>query len=73
MTHIIYSYRKNTGYDTLGQSWAGESVDENVALCKYQTIEPFFLKHLPRNGKILEAGCGLGRWVIYLREKDTIS
>jgi len=27
-----------------------------------------FLSYLPVNGKILEAGCGLGRWVIFLKQ-----
>jgi SAM-dependent methyltransferase len=55
--------------DTHGQSWRGETVEENIALCPHQTIEPIFLSVLPKNGKILEAGCGLGRWVFYLRRK----
>jgi 2-polyprenyl-3-methyl-5-hydroxy-6-metoxy-1,4-benzoquinol methylase len=52
--------------DTHGQSWQGETVQENIDLCPSQTIEPVFRHFLPREGKILEAGCGLGRWVFYL-------
>ena len=55
--------------ETHGQSWAGESVAENLQLCEYQTIGPFLLKHLPKDGRILESGCGLGRWVFYLQQK----
>jgi cyclopropane fatty-acyl-phospholipid synthase-like methyltransferase len=32
-------------------------------------IEALFLRHLPKGEKILEAGCGLGAWVIYLGER----
>ncbi len=53
--------------ETHGQGWQGETVSENIELCKYQTIEPVFRKYLPKQGRILEAGCGLGRWVFYLR------
>lgn len=55
--------------DTHGQCWKGESVEESIDLCKYQFIEPFFRKYLPRDGKILEAGCGLGRWVFHLHQR----
>ena len=53
--------------DTHGQSWRGETVEEGIALCGCQCIEPLFRKYLPRDGKILEAGCGIGRWVFYLQ------
>lgn len=52
--------------DTHGQVWAGETVAENIQLCAVQTIEPILLELLPKQGRILEAGCGLGRWVFYL-------
>jgi len=55
--------------DTLGQSWLGDEWDENIRLCDYQTIRKVFSDLLPTKGKILEAGCGLGRWVFYLRQK----
>jgi SAM-dependent methyltransferase len=51
----------------LGQSWREESVEERIALCRIQTIASYFLKFLPKSGKILEAGCGLGRWIFYLK------
>lgn len=55
--------------ETHGQSWLNDTIEDNIALCTIQTIEPVFIKYLPKGGKILEAGCGLGRWVIYFREK----
>ena len=66
---VYHLARKSAGHETRGQSWSGETVDEGIALCPAQTIEPVFLKHLPRSGRILESGCGLGRWVFYLRRK----
>ena len=53
--------------DTHGQCWSGESIEDNLILCEHQTIRPLLLRHLPRQGMILESGCGLGRWVFYLR------
>jgi SAM-dependent methyltransferase len=53
--------------EALGQLGGADNLEDDVALCRLQTIEPYFLKYLPRTGKILEAGSGRGRWVIYLR------
>jgi 2-polyprenyl-3-methyl-5-hydroxy-6-metoxy-1,4-benzoquinol methylase len=54
---------------THGQCWVNETVEENIELCDYQTITPSFIEYLPKNGTILESGCGLGRWVFYLKRK----
>jgi SAM-dependent methyltransferase len=54
---------------THGQCWRGDTVEDGLGLCRFQTIEPVFDRYLPRDGKILEAGCGTGRWVFYLRHK----
>lgn len=68
--HKIYRVVDNTcDPETLGQCWAGESVQANIDLCEYQSIRPVLLKYLPREGMILESGCGLGRWVFYLRKR----
>jgi len=53
--------------ETHGQCWHGETIEEGIDLCQYQLIEPHFREFLPKGGRILEAGCGLGRWVFYLR------
>jgi SAM-dependent methyltransferase len=55
--------------ETHGQSWQGSNIPEILALCPFQTIEPLFQKYLPKAGRILEAGCGTGRWVFYLRDR----
>ena len=55
--------------ESRGQCWIGESIAENIELCEYQTIGPMLLKYLPKDGKILESGCGLGRWVFFLRQR----
>jgi SAM-dependent methyltransferase len=55
--------------ETRGQSWDNETVEENIGLCDYQTITQYFIKYLPKNGTILESGCGLGRWVFFLKHR----
>lgn len=61
--------RRSAAHETRGQSWSGDSVEENISLCDSQTIEPVLIDALPRPGAILESGCGLGRWVFHLRRK----
>lgn len=55
--------------ETRGQCWRGDTIEEGIELCRYQTITPVFDKYLPKPGRILESGCGLGRWVFYLRKR----
>ena len=52
------------------QDWRPETVHQGVELCRQETITPRILKCLPHEGKILEAGCGDGRWVAFLREHE---
>ncbi len=68
--HKIYrAVSSNSSAETYGQCWAGESIADNLRLCKVQSIQPLLVQHLPKDGPILESGCGLGRWVFHLREQ----
>lgn len=72
MTFKIYQYvRINQEYTGRGQCWRGEVIEEHLRELglnsTHQTILPTILRLLPKQGRILEAGCGLGRWLIYLR------
>jgi SAM-dependent methyltransferase len=49
--------------------WSNRAVDEEFLACDRRNIAGIFLKHLPRDAPVLEAGCGLGAWVIYLSQK----
>ena len=53
--------------EELGQIGGSGDMEADINLCAMQTIEPLFRKYLPREGQILEAGSGRGRWVFYLR------
>lgn len=47
--------------------WSFDTVSDHVQLCDYETTLPVFLRELPRDSVVVDAGCGLARWVIYLR------
>lgn len=54
---IVYQWQK---------TWSEKKLAELIAACGGDYVLPYFLKYLPKQGKILECGCGLGQWVIYL-------
>ena len=49
--------------------WSTRRIEEEVEACPRRAIARYFLDHLPKDAPILEAGCGLGAWVIYLSER----
>lgn len=49
--------------------WSTRRIEEEIAACRRRSIERLFLEYLPRNASILEAGCGLGAWVVYLGDR----
>jgi len=50
------------------QNWDSSSLEQLVKLCDTDYMKPIFLSFLPKQGKILDAGCGLGQNVIYCRK-----
>jgi SAM-dependent methyltransferase len=55
---IVYQWQKK---------WSGQDIQQAIENCKKEVVcLPYFLKYLPKEGFILEAGCGLGQWVVYL-------
>lgn len=49
--------------------WGYTEIEDEVSICQDHYITNYFLKYLPKDELILEAGCGLGAWVIYLKGK----
>ncbi|MBI4648421.1 MAG: class I SAM-dependent methyltransferase [Bacteroidia bacterium] len=59
--------------ESLGQNadiwtneWKGLSAESEIRMWDYFGLRPWILKYTPRFGKVLEAGCGLGRNNFYL-------
>lgn len=51
------------------KTWSTENLLESIKHCsKDKVLLPIFLKYLPKNDKILEAGCGIGSWLVYLNK-----
>lgn len=49
-------------------SWTEDQYRQLVAACRDNPMTPFIKEHLPKNGPILEAGCGLGQFVKYFSD-----
>lgn len=49
--------------------WDVRQIEDEVTACEDRGIARYFSEYLPRDKDILEAGCGLGAWVIYLNKR----
>lgn len=47
--------------------WDGLTPESEIRMWDFYGGRPWILKHTPRFGKVVEAGCGLGRYVLYLK------
>ncbi len=50
-------------------TWKKEDFGYLLKSCDKDEATPYILRHLPKSGKIVDAGCGLGRFVKYLSDK----
>lgn len=66
MSYKLYTIRDHAGQDQ--HQWHERSLADELAICHERTLAEIFEAHLPREGLILEAGCGLGVWVKWLND-----
>jgi ubiquinone/menaquinone biosynthesis C-methylase UbiE len=48
------------------EEWEKHSVESEIHMWDFFGGRPWILKYAPRNGKVIEAGCGLGRYVFLM-------
>lgn len=51
------------------EHWGGHSVEELLAIARSSPLTELICESLPPSGPVLEAGCGLGQYVLLLRER----
>jgi SAM-dependent methyltransferase len=51
------------------EHWGGHTVEELLAVARVSPLTTLIVDALPPTGTVLEAGCGLGQYVILLRER----
>lgn len=48
------------------KGWADQAIEDEIKKLDFYGLRQWILKYTPREGAVLEAGCGLGRYVFYL-------
>lgn len=51
------------------EHWGGQSVEELLRIARASPLTRLIEAHLPPDGPLLEAGCGLGQYVLLFRER----
>jgi ubiquinone/menaquinone biosynthesis C-methylase UbiE len=54
------SFGQNKDFWT--SNWQGHSPESEIMMWDFYGLRPLILKYTPRNGKTMEAGCGMGRY-----------
>jgi len=59
---------KGQNKDIWTSEWQNLTPVSEIQMWDFFGLRPWILKYTPREGKVLEAGCGLGRYVFYLSQ-----
>jgi SAM-dependent methyltransferase len=65
---VLAYYSGAAHEDFWTEHWGGHTVDELLAIAAVSPLTTLITSALPREGLVLEAGCGLGQYVILLRQ-----
>jgi SAM-dependent methyltransferase len=66
---VLTYYSASAREDFWTEHWGGHSVDELLTVARVSPLTTLITDALPASGVVLEAGCGLGQYVILLRER----
>jgi SAM-dependent methyltransferase len=69
MSYKIYLFDALSSIEWSQAGWKLEGDTVNLEDCRIEFIHDVMLTNLPREGLIVDAGCGVARWPIYLRRK----
>ena len=66
---MLAYYSATAHVDFWTEHWGGHTVEELLAVARQSPLTTLIVDALPPAGVVLEAGCGLGQYVILLRER----
>jgi SAM-dependent methyltransferase len=66
---MLAYYSPTAREDFWTEHWGGHTVDELLAVAVRSPLTTLITDALPRDGVVLEAGCGLGQYVVLLRQR----
>lgn len=50
--------------------WTVRTIEQELEACEIETPpRDLFLSYIPKEGRVVDAGCGLAKWVIYLKRR----
>lgn len=50
--------------------WTTRTIEQELEACDLETpARDLFLTYIPKEGRIVDGGCGFGKWVIYLKQR----
>ena len=67
MSYAIYLWDALNAVEWSQAAWRIEGTSVSAEACDGEMIRDVILRHLPRSGLVLDAGCGTAKWPIYLR------
>ncbi len=66
---MLTYYGVAAGPEFWTEHWGGHSVEELLTIARRSPLTALIAAALPTEGRVLEAGCGLGQYVLLLRER----
>jgi SAM-dependent methyltransferase len=66
---VLTYYSATAHVDFWTEHWGGHGVDDLLSVARVSPLTSLITRALPAAGVVLEAGCGLGQYVILLRER----
>ncbi|HET7343495.1 MAG TPA: class I SAM-dependent methyltransferase, partial [Methylomirabilota bacterium] len=66
---MLAYYSTTAAADFWTEHWGGHTVEELLTVARRSPLTALIVGALPADGVVLEAGCGLGQYVILLRER----
>lgn len=67
MSYTFYSFRNREDQDL--EMWSHRTLDGETKSCETRTLCSVFDQYISKDSKMIEAGCGLGGWVNYFKQK----
>ena len=63
----VFYFSNHAESDLWDSMWASRTIEQELEACTIESApREMFLSYLPKEGEIIDAGCGFGKWVIYL-------
>ncbi len=65
-----FCFTNDPRYDIWDKMWTVRTIEQELDACDIETPpRELFLDYLSKGAKIVDAGCGFGKWVIYLHRR----